>query len=186
MLWFVAEQRTSHYPNQRWPSLPTHICVTLPPWVKCMHWRICKKKISNCLLIMTCVMIYNHRFRILNLMMLFINFSFDIKPKFNKQPQTTQLNQKLRYRTRKIGAGDICLCSLICWIVKLYSINPPFSHHTVYSMNYRHALRCFNLFLFYYEILINASSVCFKTSQGGCCSIAVTISSRSISPVPLK
>ena len=30
-----ADQATSHYQNQWWPRLPTHVCVTGPQWVKC-------------------------------------------------------------------------------------------------------------------------------------------------------
>ena len=45
--WFGAEQATSHYLNQCWPSFPTHICSTRGRWVKwpfnnrpkCMIWR---------------------------------------------------------------------------------------------------------------------------------------------------
>ena len=32
MAWCL--QATSHYLNQWWPSLPTHICITRPQWVK--------------------------------------------------------------------------------------------------------------------------------------------------------
>ena len=32
--WLGAEQATSHYLNQWWPSSTTHICVTRPQWVK--------------------------------------------------------------------------------------------------------------------------------------------------------
>ena len=32
--WLGAEQATSHYLKQRWPSLLTYICVTLPEWVE--------------------------------------------------------------------------------------------------------------------------------------------------------
>ena len=32
------EQVTSHYLNQRWPSLLTHICITWPEWIK-QIWR---------------------------------------------------------------------------------------------------------------------------------------------------
>ena len=31
--WVVAEQATSHYLNQWWHSLQTHICITRPQWV---------------------------------------------------------------------------------------------------------------------------------------------------------
>ena len=31
--WLGAEQATSHYLNQWWPSSTTHICVTRPQWV---------------------------------------------------------------------------------------------------------------------------------------------------------
>ena len=34
----TAEQATSHYLNQWWPSLVTHICVTWPQWVKAESW----------------------------------------------------------------------------------------------------------------------------------------------------
>ena len=33
-LWLGAEQMTSHYLNQGWPSSPTHICDTRVRWVK--------------------------------------------------------------------------------------------------------------------------------------------------------
>ena len=32
-LWLGAEQTTSHYLNQRWPMMPTHICATRPQLV---------------------------------------------------------------------------------------------------------------------------------------------------------
>ena len=32
--WLGADKATSHYLNQRWYSLLTHICVTRPQWVK--------------------------------------------------------------------------------------------------------------------------------------------------------
>ena len=32
--WLGADQATSHYLNQWWHRLPTHICITLPQWVK--------------------------------------------------------------------------------------------------------------------------------------------------------
>ena len=31
--WFGANQAPSHYLNQWWPILPTHICVARPQWV---------------------------------------------------------------------------------------------------------------------------------------------------------
>ena len=45
--WLGAEQATSHYLNQWWPSSMTHICVTRPQWVKskcfyhfhCNFWK---------------------------------------------------------------------------------------------------------------------------------------------------
>ena len=35
--WLAAEQATSHYLNQWWPSSTTHICVTRPQWVKVLN-----------------------------------------------------------------------------------------------------------------------------------------------------
>ena len=32
--WLGADQGTSHYLNQWWPTLVTHICVSRPQWVK--------------------------------------------------------------------------------------------------------------------------------------------------------
>ena len=32
--WLGGDQSTSHYLNQWWPRLPTHICITWPQWVK--------------------------------------------------------------------------------------------------------------------------------------------------------
>ena len=35
--WLGADQATSHYLNQWYPRLPTHICVTRPQWVKSIN-----------------------------------------------------------------------------------------------------------------------------------------------------
>ena len=36
--WLGAEQATSHYLNQWWPNLLTHICVSRPQWV---NYTVC-------------------------------------------------------------------------------------------------------------------------------------------------
>ena len=49
--WVGAEQATSHYLNQWWPSSMTHICVTWPQWVKqsihCHHEHIDHEHITH-------------------------------------------------------------------------------------------------------------------------------------------
>ena len=42
--WLGAEWATSHYLDQRWPSLLMHTCVTRPQWVNESHLR---KKFSS-------------------------------------------------------------------------------------------------------------------------------------------
>ena len=44
-LWLDAEQATSHYLNQWWPSSTTHICVTRPQWVNSL-WSITYVRLS--------------------------------------------------------------------------------------------------------------------------------------------
>ena len=39
--WLGADQVTSHYLNQWWSSLLTHICVTLPQWVNVLFKSCC-------------------------------------------------------------------------------------------------------------------------------------------------
>ena len=48
-----AKQATSHYLNQRWPSLVTHICITQSRWVnliKCYFWFVLRHSNWNTLL----------------------------------------------------------------------------------------------------------------------------------------
>ena len=40
--WLGTGQATSHYLNQWWPSILTHICVTWPQWVN-INWAIKNK-----------------------------------------------------------------------------------------------------------------------------------------------
>ena len=38
--WLGVKLATSHYLNQWWPSLLTHICVTQPKWIKQQHLNL--------------------------------------------------------------------------------------------------------------------------------------------------
>ena len=42
--WLGANQATSHYLNEWWPSLQTHMCITQPQWVKpCVRNQMLKQ-----------------------------------------------------------------------------------------------------------------------------------------------
>ena len=55
--WLGAEQATSHYLNQWWPSSTTHICVTQPQWVNILRF----KQMANILQTFSNAFFFTHR-----------------------------------------------------------------------------------------------------------------------------